>query len=430
MNRHRSTPIKASITQVPNYPKKLTLFQIEASPYWYVRYYKDGKVLKRSTKTSDKREAIAFAKDFWQEIHSNAISSTPVDKLSNPTFRQVADAIISSLDAEVARGQITKDTAKNFKWKLRKSLIPFFDSTKISAVNYQAVESYLNTLSQAVPKLKSTTITGYKRTLTKVLNYAYKHEWIPFVPTLPKVSSDTGRRGRFDRSEYRLLHSRAYALARRNAVFQLRKVDGKATTWAELGTTEEGRAIKRTAITYELSQLIVFMVNSYIRPSDIKNIQHKHVKVETNSRLGKQHLILALPESKKKDTPIWTLPKAYLVYERLTAHNKKQGWGVGKDDYLFFPEAASRDRALKLLQMQFQALLQNLGFEEDANGNERSIYSLRHTAISFTLQYKPNVPIDALADNARTSVAVIKDFYARELGMVGRRFDSFLEGSR
>jgi len=81
MTKHRSTPIKASITQVPNYPKKLTLFQIEASPYWYVRYYKDGKILKRSTKTSDKREAIAFAKDFWQEIHSNAISSTPVDKL-------------------------------------------------------------------------------------------------------------------------------------------------------------------------------------------------------------------------------------------------------------------------------------------------------------------------------------------------------------
>ena len=430
MVKHRSTPIKASITHVANYPKKLTLFQIEASPYWYVRYYKNGKVLKRSTKTSNKREAIAFAKDFWQEIHSHAISSTPISKLTNPTFKQVADAMIKSFKTEVELKKITQDTAKNIEWRLRKSLIPFFDSTKISAVNYQAADSFLNKLSQAIPKLKPATITTYMQTLTKTLSYAYKHEWIPFVPSLPKISSDKGRRGRFDISEYHALHRRACALARRNAVFQLRKVDNEAATWAELGKIDKGRAVKRTEITYELSQLIIFMVNSYIRPTDIKNLQHKHVKIQTNRRLGKKHLILELPESKKKDTPIWTLPMAYKVYERLTEHNKKQGWGIGKDDYLFFPEAASRGRALKLLQMQFQALLQNLGFEEDANGNVRAIYSLRHTAISFTLQYKPNVPIDALADNARTSVAVIKDFYARELGMVGRRFDSFLEGSR
>lgn len=430
MSQHRSTPIKASITHIRDYPKKLTLFQIEASNYWWVRYYKDGKVIKRSTKTSDKTEAIAFAKDFFAQIHTTSATAVSVDKLSNPTFKQVADAMINSLEAEVALGKITQDTAKNLKWRLHKSLIPFFNSTKISTVNYKIVESYVTELSQTVPKLKPATIAGYMRTLTRVLNYANKHQFIPFVPSIPKVNSDRDRRGRFDISEYHALHRRASALYRHNAVFQLRKVDDETATWVELGTTEEGRAIKRTEITYELSQLIVFMVNSYIRPTDIKNIQHKHVKVETNKRLGKTFLVLALPQSKKKDTPIWTLPMAYRVYERLTEHNKKQGWGVGKSDYLFFPEAASRERALKLLQMQFQALLQSLGFTEDVNGNVRSIYSLRHTAISFTLQYKPNVTIDALADNARTSDAMIKEFYAKELGMAGRRFDSFLENSR
>ncbi len=53
--KHRSTPIAASITSVPNYPKKLVIYQLEASPFWWVRYYTDGKILRRTTKVTDKK---------------------------------------------------------------------------------------------------------------------------------------------------------------------------------------------------------------------------------------------------------------------------------------------------------------------------------------------------------------------------------------
>lgn len=47
--KHRTTPLAASITPVPGYPRKLTIYQLEASSYWWVRYYTDGKIVRRSS---------------------------------------------------------------------------------------------------------------------------------------------------------------------------------------------------------------------------------------------------------------------------------------------------------------------------------------------------------------------------------------------
>ena len=57
--KHRTTPIKESLTSVPNYPTKLTIYKSEASPFWWVRYYAANKIFRRSTKTTDKRVDLA-----------------------------------------------------------------------------------------------------------------------------------------------------------------------------------------------------------------------------------------------------------------------------------------------------------------------------------------------------------------------------------
>ena len=44
------------------YPQKLFIYKLEASSFWWVRYYANGKVLRKTTKKEGKREAIAFAK--------------------------------------------------------------------------------------------------------------------------------------------------------------------------------------------------------------------------------------------------------------------------------------------------------------------------------------------------------------------------------
>jgi hypothetical protein len=65
--RHRSHPV--NITPVPNYPKKLVVYQLQASPYWWVRYYVDGKIIRRSTKETAIKEAFASARAVYVEIN-------------------------------------------------------------------------------------------------------------------------------------------------------------------------------------------------------------------------------------------------------------------------------------------------------------------------------------------------------------------------
>ena len=65
--KYRTYPL--DLTPVPNYPKKLVIYRLAASPFWWVRYYANGKTLRRTTKTANKRDAIEFAKGFYDEVN-------------------------------------------------------------------------------------------------------------------------------------------------------------------------------------------------------------------------------------------------------------------------------------------------------------------------------------------------------------------------
>src|SRR5436190_2111621 len=83
------------------------------------------------------------------------------------------------------------------------------------------------------------------------------------------------------------------------------------------------------------------MTNSFIRPTDIKNMQRKHVEI---LRQEHTYLRLTLPESKKHDKPIVTLERAVEVYEQLTEEHAKSGHAEA-ENYVFMPEFANRDTA-------------------------------------------------------------------------------------
>jgi hypothetical protein len=53
--------------------------------------------------------------------------------------------------------------------------------------------------------------------------------------------------------------------------------------------------------------------------------------------------------------------------------------------------------------------------ENAANGQTRTIYSLRHTAMTLRLLYGKNIDLITLARNARTSVDMIERFYSSNL---------------
>jgi hypothetical protein len=153
------------------------------------------------------------------------------------------------------------------------------------------------------------------------------------------------------------------------------------------------------------------MVNSFIRPSDLKFIQHKHIEIIEGEY---RYLRLSLPETKKHDQPIVTMTACVGIYQRLLKDAKSKGYGK-PNDYLFVPEMKNRDHALRYMGFLFIWILENANLKFGKLGQNRTLYCLRHTAITFRLLYGEGVDLLTLAKNARTSVNMIERHYASTL---------------
>ena len=70
---------------------------------------------------------------------------------------------------------------------------------------------------------------------------------------------------------------------------------------------------------------------------------------------------------------------------------------------------------LKVLSVHFNWVLKDTHLKMSPTNTERTLYSLRHSAITFRLLYGSGVDLLTLALNARTSVDMIERHYASTL---------------
>jgi integrase len=143
-------------------------------------------------------------------------------------------------------------------------------------------------------------------------------------------------------------------------------------------------------------------------------MKHKHIDVVDDEF---KYLRLRLPPSKNHKNPITTMPTAVSTYLALKKYHKETNGTVSDEDYVFLPEYGEKQRgyALKQLQRQFEVLMSETKLGLGSGGENRTIYSLRHTSIMFRLLYGDAINTLALARNARTSYEMIDRFYAKPL---------------
>lgn len=185
------------------------------------------------------------------------------------------------------------------------------------------------------------------------------------------------------------------------------------------------RVVRGHQITKEMNLLITFMVNTFLRPSDIKELRHRNIQIVQ----GEHRYLRIQPEtSKTKNSPIVTMGAAVGIYKDLIDFQQSQNRGIEKDDFVFFPHMrgehsnkkniktkTNRDYALQTIRRQFEAILEEADLKKSPSGAPRTIYSLRHTAIMFRLTLGDKIDSLTLAKNARTSVEMLERFYARHL---------------
>jgi hypothetical protein len=76
----------------------------------------------------------------------------------------------------------------------------------------------------------------------------------------------------------------------------------------------------------------------------------------------------------------------------------------------------NRELVLETYRWQFNFMLDQARIGRNvANGQKRTLYSLRHSAMTFRLLYGRKVDLLTLARNARTSVEMVEKFYSSNL---------------
>ena len=346
-----------------------------------------------------------FVRGHYQ--YSNAITTKPASENSSPLNPEKPEVLFKDLVPHMLRleeNRVRRDelTAKSFRItenRLDKYVSPYFNELPIHNIDYMVLDSFIEELTNA--DIKGVAISQYIIIVKKVLKYALLTNVIKALPQYPRIKTPRQSRGAFTISEYSSILKTAWQL--RDEPYMMNKRP------KEVHINE---AISVEVVMHrDMTRLIGFMVNSFIRPSDLKFVQHKHVEIIQGDY---RYLRLSLPETKKHDQPIVTMAACVGIYQRLLYDAKSRGYGK-PNDYLFIPEMKNRDHALRYMGFLFDWILQKSNLKLGKKGQNRTLYCLRHTAITFRLLYGEGVDLLTLAKNARTSVNMIEKHYASTL---------------
>lgn len=399
-------PIPATIESIKGYPQKLVIFQVPASPYWWVRYY-DGKPIKRSTKTSVKRDAVTFAKEFYEQFLVNkrlGVSNNP----RQTSFALCAEQVLEEDARRATNGELSASYVANHKSIIRGHISDFLGGYELADIDYAVLDKFKTYLFDK--KLAASSVKLHFVFVKKILEHAVRTKVLRSSPLLPKIKGEDNPRGYFTLPEYKALRRTARELV--GSKSELRQVI-RDDAGADTGKTKKLRNI---IVTDEIALLIPFMIYAFIRPTDVKNIQHRHIEIRQGDH-GKDYLFMPIPTSKKHDKPITSMPRAATFYKRLKAMRSAQlptGTSID-DEYVFMPSQLNRTYAYRQLVRQFDVLLENAKLRVSADGDVRTLYSLRHTSLMYRLKYGGQINPLILANNARTSVEMLERFYLAQL---------------
>lgn len=392
INRDRTLPKPGTLHKVNGYGT-LTIYMMEASPFWYMRYYESGRVIRRSLKVTSKSEAIKEAQKVFIGLKHQKMNSLPLTQKSG--FEVCARQLLKENEGRRDRDELSVEKVKYDTARLEGDLLPHFGKYEIADINYQIINDYITKLSAPPRSLANNSLKIHLSHIKSILKYAQITNVITALPAFPKLKQIDVARPWFNSGEFGTLHRKCSANI------------GKSVPVL----SKAGKLLRNVTITQELYELIFFMVHSFIRPTDIKVLKHKHVTIV---RGNEAYLRLSHPPTKGHGSPIVTLEPAIQRYENLRALHQANGFGR-PDDYVFQPDQPNRDYALRNLARQFDQLLRLANLKTSGTGQERSLYSLRHTCIMNRLIKGNDITLLALARNARTSVEMIDRFYAKHL---------------
>jgi hypothetical protein len=371
------------------------------SPNWYARAYLDvggRKLHARSTGTTDENLARQRADEFRLDLEIQRrqlagllpVSADATGAISR-RFDRLADEWLDLKKREAGTDPRRLRGHKDAKQVLlaRNGLATFFGRTDVASITTDQINAFLAFAVENSKHGRLAPGTQQRQlvVLREVLTFAFDKRLIPGLPRIPKIKQKDNPRPSFTRDEYRRLVVMAYLLERK-----ARQQGDKAGA----------------ALWAELRDFIVFMLNSFLRPSEWADLRQSDIEAVDHG--PNPHLKISLTQGKTGPRSVVTMPECVRAYQRTLTRS-----GVDPDQHLFLHSYQNRDTALQIMRQAFNRLLQDAGLTHDRFGKKRVIYSLRHSALTFRILDGNKVDHFVLASNAGTSLAMLHRFYLKGL---------------
>lgn len=354
---------------------KVHVYKRPESPIWQCSAYLAGKNRRRSTKETSLSKAKVIAEDWFLELRGKNNRG----EISNETtFKQAADRFVDEYEI-ITEGERNAKYVQDHQARLRNHLIPYFGKMGLSEITAGKVQDYrIMRMASAENKSPPSRSTMHHETVTlrMVLKSAIRRGWLNGLPDISmpyKSSNKVSHRAWFSPEEYKKLYE---------------------------ATRSRAKGIKHKRQKYLAEQLhdkILFMANTGIRPDEANWLEYRDIEIVEDIATGETILEIEV-RGKRGVGYCKSTTGAVRPFERMKERNHPE-----PTDRLFPVDH----------KKQFNRVLEELNLKVDRQGNRRTLYSLRHSYISFRLL--EGADIYQIAKNCRTSVEMIEKHYAVHL---------------
>lgn len=396
-----------------HYDDEVVLFYRYDSPFIFCRI-KDpnGGWLQKTTKKKKVADALKFATDYYNEttfLHSRGMS------VKRRTFSAMCDLYLNELRSDIVIGLKNERNLQDYKHIIDKYLRPYFGTQFIDLIKNNDIAEYQKwralywitgegskkenitykrngkLITRPKPKGKApshTTKNTELVVLRAIFKIALKHGLLtelqmPTISITKQKKTEKNRRPAFTKEEY-------------EALIQF------------LFTWKDEKHCKNRERRWLLKHYVTFLVHSGLRPgTETDNLRWKHVK-DIKTDKGLERAVLTVNGKTGGRNPVISGP-AYTALVQIKTDMAHAGTKATPDMPIFCLPDGTPVKNDYFRQIFTKALTKSK-LLLDAEGNQRSLYSLRHSYATFQLLYN-KVDIYLLSKQLGTGIRMIEMHY-------------------
>ena len=368
---------------------EVRVYRRERSKRWQAAFVIDGHTIRISTGKRDLAEAKEYARDTFLEYKFRHKNDLPI---VTKKFSDVAKLAIGDMRKQLDAG-LGRKVFADYIVCIERYLIPFFGAQFVTSIDYQKIQDFYEWRRAKMRREpKASTLNTHNSAMNRVFEEAVARGFIANknVPLMVNRGEKSERRPDFTREEYATL---------------IRKMP----SWIK-----QGKAGKPTYMRHLMRDYVLIMANTGMRHgTEALNLRWKHVTLFEEKDL--QYLEMSVSgKTGRRDIICRSGTINYL--KRIHASSKDIRHIPFEDllkQRIDLPVFRLPDGTVsKNIHQTFRKFLTDTGLITcPRTGQNRTLYSLRHTYATFAL-LNDGMDIHALAIQMGTSIGMIERHYS------------------